>query len=174
MNLSASAFQTLPSLSLVLSCLHRAPTLAMSLNAETVLRKELPAGWLKCPPGIEKATDQFQQLCRETCEGALLWCSHTDLGTPLPASRRVSQVSFCYFICVPQFLLLCFVQNPESSKSLTQLLAQGFLKSPDYHSMDIVKWFLKKWHIHICFKENRKVSNASNQNAHQTNEALHE
>ena len=140
-NLSASAFQTLPSLSLVLSCLHRAPTLAMSLNAEAGFRKELPAGWLKCPPGIEKATDQFQQLCRETCEGALLWCSHTDLGGNTLAS--LSQVSFCYFICVPQFLLLCFVQNPESSKSLTQLLAQGFLKVPTTIPWTSSKLFLK-------------------------------
>ena len=147
-NLSASAFQTLPSLSLVLSCLHRAPTLAMSLNAEAGLRKELPAGWLKYPPGIEKATDQFQQLCRETGEGALKRCSHTDLGGNTLAS--LSQVSFSYFICVPQFLLLCFVQNPKSSKSLTQLLAQGFLKSPDYHSMDIVQMISEKMaHSHL-------------------------
>ena len=126
-NLSASAFQTLPSLSLVLRSLHTASTLAMSLNADAMyiprcwFEKSI-SGWLRFPPGIERATDQFQQLWRETGEGVLLLCSHivNDLGKRLrllnlhnhASLSHQEAPSFSYFLCFPQFPvpLLC----PES------------------------------------------------------------
>ena len=60
-NLSASAFQTLPSPSLALSWLHTASTFAISLKC--IFLDTFIEGWhLIYPPSIEKATDQFQQL----------------------------------------------------------------------------------------------------------------
>ena len=69
-NLSANAFQTLPSLSLVLSCLHRAPTLAMSLNAEAGFRKEF---------NTVDHLFTFSQLREKFCEHQLpLWTAALD------------------------------------------------------------------------------------------------
>ena len=128
------------------------------------------------PPGIEKAADQFQQLCRETSESVLWQCCHNVIlwsswlkhswllnGTNMPPSHRLSFIarSFPYvsfLSCSSASLnfcpLLCVQFSHFPNVLLNQLKMTGFqiIKLSTWRSMDTDKFLFssEKLHVHIC------------------------